>query len=109
MISLKLQRIGKKKQPSYRIVLVEKHRDPWGKVIEILGHYHPLTKEKKLECKVDRITYWISQGAEPSNTLYNLFLKAGILKGEKKKKSVSISKKRAAKLEKKKETATASG
>ncbi|MBT4122129.1 30S ribosomal protein S16 [bacterium] len=98
MLMIRLSRVGKKKQPTYRIIISEKQKDPWGKYLELLGNYNPHTKEINLE--VDRIKYWLSKGAQASNTVNNLLIKEGILEGDK-KKSVAISKKLIARKESK--------
>lgn len=98
---IRLQRVGRKKSPSYRLVLAEKARDTQGKATEILGTYNPVLKEKTLDLKTDRITYWLGQGAQASETVHNLLIKEGVLSGDK-KKSVAISKKRQAKIAEKK-------
>jgi len=94
MLTIRFSRTGKKKQPQYRVIISEKHKDPWGKYLELLGQYNPHTKEVNL--KADRIKHWLSVGAQTSNSVYNLLLKQGIVEGTK-KKSVSLSKKRTAK------------
>jgi small subunit ribosomal protein S16 len=81
MIVIRLTRMGKKKQPTYRLVVQEKHRDPWGKAIAILGHYNPRTKEKVFE--VEAIKTWIKNGAQPSPTLRNIFIDMKIMEGKK--------------------------
>jgi len=108
MLHIRLTRVGKKKQPTYRVIIVEKTRDPWGKALEILGNYNPRTKEKALVVDKERIKYWIEKGAQMSNTIHNLFLREGIISDQKKRKSVKISQKRAAKkVEKEKADAEA--
>lgn len=102
MLCIRLQRLGKKKQPIYRLIVSDKHKDTQAKSIEIVGSYNPITQPKQIELKKDRIEYWLSVGAQPSPTVHNLFLKEGLVKG-KKEKSVFISKKRATKLSAKKE------
>ncbi len=96
MLSIRFKRIGRKKMPIYRIVLMEKHKDPWGDYKEKLGFYNPHTKETNLNA--ERIKYWISVGAQPSNTVANLLIKNGVIAGDK-KKSIKISKKRSVKLQ----------
>lgn len=81
MLTIRLTRVGKKKQPSYRVVVQEKQRDPWGTSIEILGNYNPRTKA--LVVKADRITHWIAQGAQPSPTMHNLLVTNKIIEGKK--------------------------
>lgn len=96
MLTIRLTRVGKKKYPTYRFIISEKSRDPWGKSLEVLGNYNPHTKDIVL--KKERIAYWLSQGAGTSETVHNLLIKSGVLKKEEKKKPVKITKKRAAKL-----------
>ena len=90
--------MGKKKQPSYRLIVSEKHKDTQAGSLEILGHYNPLVEPSELVLKEERIKHWISVGAQPSNTVYNLLIKAGVVKGEK-RKSVVITKKRQGKID----------
>ena len=99
MLQIKLSRIGKKKKPTYRIIILEKSKDPYGKSLEILGSYNPHTKETVL--KEDRIKYWISKGAGATDTVHNLLVLKGVIKGEK-IKGYKISKKRKEKIAKKK-------
>jgi len=104
MLAIRLQRIGKKKFATYRIIVSEKARDTQGDHLEQVGTYNPHAKENQFAPVVDRVKYWISKGAVPSETLHNLLVSAKIIEG-KKKKSVFISKKRAAKLAEKKKAA----
>jgi len=91
MLSIRLLRIGKKHQPSYKIVVVDKKRSPKsGKFTEQLGFYNPITKEKKIN--KERVEYWLSQGAQPSDTVHNFLIREGAIKG--KKISVHSTKKR---------------
>ncbi|MCC6563986.1 30S ribosomal protein S16 [Candidatus Uhrbacteria bacterium] len=85
MLTIRLTRIGKKKQPQYRFIVSEKARDPWGKALEILGNYEPLRQPAVLTVDKERVTYWISKGAQCSDTVWNLFIDQGIVKGEKRK------------------------
>ena len=101
MLCIRLQRIGKPKQPVYRLIVSEKHRDTHYPSLESLGEYNPIRKEKIFNVKVDRIKYWLSVGAQPSDTLHNLFLKEGIIEG-KKAGAVRISARRRVKLDAKK-------
>ena len=105
---IRLQRVGKKKQPSYRLVVSEKTRDPQAGSLELLGFYNPIRKPKVIEFKVDRIKYWISKGAQASNTVNNLLITQGIIEG-KKRKSVDVSIARKAKLATKKAKEEAAG
>lgn len=102
MLMLRLQRVGKTKRPTYRLVVSEKARDTQAGSLENLGYYNPVDKDKKLEFKAERIKYWLSVGAKASDTVHNLLLKNGIISGGKKKRSVFLSKKRKAKIEEEK-------
>jgi small subunit ribosomal protein S16 len=83
MLVIRLQRVGKKKQASFRVVLQEHTWAPQGKAKELLGFYNPIQKEKKFH--EERVKYWLSKGAQPSPTVHNLMIDAGILTGAKRK------------------------
>mgnify|MGYP001566606889 FL=1 len=98
MLSIRLSRVGKSRAPIYRVVVMPKHRDPWANTIEILGHYNPRTQPREFVVKADRVKHWIGQGAEVSDTLWNLFVDEKIIEGEKKRSVSHISGARKAKL-----------
>lgn len=77
MLKIRLQRIGKKNQPSYRVVLVEHTFRPQGKYIEDLGSYNPKSKQKQFN--KERILYWISKGAQVSPTMHNFLVDEKII------------------------------
>ncbi|MBU0545789.1 30S ribosomal protein S16 [Patescibacteria group bacterium] len=107
MLTIRLQRVGKAKFPTYRVIVSEKARDTQYNYLENLGTYNPHIKENQLVAKADRIKYWIEKGAQTSDTVHNLLVSANIIEG-KKKKSVFLSKARQAKIaEKKKSSAPA--
>lgn len=81
MLRIRLSRGGQKNHAKFRVTVADGHRAPSGKFIEILGHYDPHTKERVF--KEDRVKYWLSKGAQPSNTVHNFLVEAGIIKGEK--------------------------
>jgi len=83
MLVIRLQRIGKKNQPFFRVVLTEKTAPPKGKYIEKLGFLDP--RKKNADLKADRIKYWMEKGAQASDTVWNLLIKKGIIEGEKRK------------------------
>lgn len=85
MLAIKLARVGKKKQPSYRVVVTEKTRDPWGKNNEIVGFYDPLADPKVVTFKEDRVKHWLSEGAQPTDTVHNLLVNAGLIEASKRK------------------------
>ena len=82
MLKIRMQRTGRINQPSYRIVVTEHTASPKaGKYVERVGFYNPHSKERTLV--EDRIKYWISVGAQPSGTVHNMLISAGMLKGKK--------------------------
>lgn len=103
MLTIRLQRIGKKKVASYRLIVSEKARDTQDVYLELLGTYDPHAKENQFKPVKERIEYWLSKGAQTSDTVHNLLVKAGVIKG-KTKKSVFLSMKRHAKIAEKKKT-----
>ena len=105
MLTIRLQRIGKNKKPTYRLVISEKARDPQDRYLENLGTYNPFLKENSFQPKTERINYWLSKGAQTSNTIHNLLVVNQVIKGEK-KRSVYLSKKRKTKVAEKKKVAT---
>jgi len=104
MLAIKLSRTGKKSYPYFRLVIVDKMKDPWGRVLENVGNYNPRTKEIKLEA--ERIKEYLGKGAQPTSSVYNLLVSQGIITGEKKRVS-RLSKKRKDKLAQKAKVATA--
>lgn len=82
MLVIRLFRVGKKKQPAFKIVVTNKKNPPrGGRFLEEVGFYNPLTKEKVL--RPERIKFWLKRGAKPSDSLHNLLVKSGILKAKK--------------------------
>lgn len=82
MLVIRLFRVGKKNQPSYKIVVIDKSKaSRRGRFVEEVGFYNPLTKEKIL--KGERIKYWMSQGVKPSDTVHNLLVSEKIIEGKK--------------------------
>jgi len=99
MLAIKLSRKGRKKQPFFRIIVLEKAKDPRGDFLEDLGFYNPFTKETSL--KSERIKYWLSKGAQPTGSVHNLLITQGVIKDEK----VKVTKVNQKKIEKKKQLA----
>ncbi len=81
MLAIKLAKTGKTNKKMFRLLISEKSRDPYGRVLEILGSYNPHNKE--LTVKSERVQYWLEQGAKMTATINNLLLKKKIIKGEK--------------------------
>lgn len=74
MLMIRLNRVGKKKEPSYRFVVSEKARDPQAPALEILGFYNPRTQPATIQVNAERVKYWLSKGAQMSDTVHNLFV-----------------------------------
>ncbi len=100
MLTIRLSRVGKRKQPIYRLIVSEKGRDPWGRSLEIIGNYNPRSTPPQINFKNDRITYWLSKGAQASDTVWNMLVDLKLVQGEKRQK-VNISKRRKEKMAKK--------
>lgn len=82
MLTIRFFRIGKRNQPSFRIVVCDKRNAPrGGRFLEILGFYNPRTKETIVE--KEKIKHWISKGAKPSPTVHNLLAKQGVIEAKK--------------------------
>ncbi len=101
MLMIRLQKIGKKKNPTYRLVVSEKNKDTQSGSLENLGTYNSVSSNKLIDFKKDRILYWLSVGAQASASVNNLLVEQGIIKADK-QKSVSITKRRQEKMGKKK-------
>ncbi|MFA5131538.1 MAG: 30S ribosomal protein S16 [Patescibacteria group bacterium] len=85
MLAIKLSKTGKTNKKMFRLIISEKGRDPYGDVLEILGSYNPHTKE--LAAKTERINYWLSKGAQMTDTVNNLLVEKKIVEGAKTKAS----------------------
>ena len=83
MLAIKLQRIGKKHQPSYRVVVAEKRSKLNAPPVEDLGAYSVATKAANL--KKDRLAHWLKIGAQPTTTMWNLLVREGVVTGAKRK------------------------
>lgn len=84
MLAIRLTRTGKIHAPHYRIVVQEKRSKLDGKAVDIIGHYHPADKDKKLVIDHEKAKLWLGRGAQPSDTVTNLFVKEGLLDESKK-------------------------
>lgn len=108
MLTIRMQRIGRRNQPSYRIVVIDSMFGPKsGRFIERVGHYNPLIKDRSFN--KDRLLYWIGKGASLSDTVYNFCIQDGLVEGKKKNalsKHRPIANKKEEDVEQKKETKT---
>lgn len=78
-VKLRLRRMGKKRQPIYKLVAADARSPRDGKYIEAIGLYNPKTDPATIEIKEDRALYWLGCGAQPTATVKNLLSKEGIL------------------------------
>jgi small subunit ribosomal protein S16 len=82
MLAIRYFRTGKRNQPYFKIVVTDKRRSAsGGRFVEEVGSYNPIKKEKKLNA--ERLKYWISKGAQPSDSVHNLLISEKIIEGEK--------------------------
>jgi len=79
MVKLRLRRMGANDQPFYRIVAVDSRVKRDGKYIECVGWYDPKPSPSKINIETERAIYWLSVGAQPSDTVRSLLRKAGVL------------------------------
>ena len=77
-VKLRLRRMGKKKQPIYKVVAADVRSPRDGKFLEVVGLYNPLTDPHTIEIKEDRVLYWLDNGAQPTNTVKSLLRQKGI-------------------------------
>lgn len=77
MLKLRLKRIGRKRYPAYRLVIMENMTKRDGKPIEEVGYYNPITKQYKFD--PERIKQWLNYGVKPTETVFHLLKKAEII------------------------------
>ncbi|MEO8065914.1 MAG: 30S ribosomal protein S16 [Candidatus Doudnabacteria bacterium] len=82
MLTIRLQRTGTKNKPDFRIVLAQSYRSASKKVLEVLGHYNPRSKNFGIKDQ-ERLTYWLDKHVQVSPTVYNLFVDKKIVTGKK--------------------------
>ncbi|GJQ28546.1 MAG: hypothetical protein HBSAPP03_04300 [Phycisphaerae bacterium] len=81
MVRLRMQRLGRKNRPYYRIGAAEKRTRRNGPLIELLGTYDPLEKDaaKQITLNAERVKYWLGKGAQPSDTVRDMLAKRGLI------------------------------
>ena len=75
MVKIRLRRMGAKKAPYYRVVVADSHSPRDGRFIEELGTYDPMADDNKIKVDMERVKYWISNGAQPTDTVRGLIKK----------------------------------
>lgn len=78
MVKLRLRRIGKKKQPIYKIVAADSRAARTGKFLDTIGSYNPRTEPMTIEVNEDRLFIWLKRGAQPTDTLRSLLQRKGL-------------------------------
>jgi small subunit ribosomal protein S16 len=79
MVRIRLRRQGAKKQPSYRVVVADQHSPRDGRILENIGFYNPTTDPETVSIDAERASYWLSVGAQPSESVARLLKKQGLL------------------------------
>jgi small subunit ribosomal protein S16 len=77
---MRLSRIGSKKRPYYRIVVIDKRRAQNGRFLEVVGNYNPLANPVQMDVNAERAQFWLSKGAEPSETVRSILRKKELVK-----------------------------
>jgi small subunit ribosomal protein S16 len=75
VLMIRLSRTGARKQPQYRVVVIEKERARNGRPVEVVGTYNPRTSPASIELKRERIDYWVSKGAKMSDRVSKIVSK----------------------------------
>lgn len=78
MVKIRLQRTGRKKKPSYRVVVADSAAPRDGAFIEVIGHYDPLTDPATIVIQEEKALKWLRQGAKPTETVAGLLKRQGI-------------------------------
>lgn len=79
MVKIRLTRVGAKNKPAYRIIAIDSKKPRDGKHLEILGFYDPKTQPETIKVNEERIKYWLSVGAQPSEAVEKILRKVGVL------------------------------
>lgn len=77
-VKIRLQRVGTKKKPFYRVVVADSRKKRGGDVLEILGKYHPITKGEQFAVDEEKVLSWLNKGAQVTDTTVRLLKKIGI-------------------------------
>ncbi|MBR2614160.1 MAG: 30S ribosomal protein S16 [Clostridia bacterium] len=83
-VKMRLTRMGDKKSPFYRVVIMDSRTARDGAYIDKIGHYNPLTNPAEIVLDADKAKDWLSKGVQPTETVKNLLVKAGIIEQSKK-------------------------
>ena len=78
MVRIRLRRVGKRKQPAYRVVVADQRSPRDGRFIEVIGQYNPLSNPSEISFDADKALEWLRKGAQPSGSVVALLKRAGI-------------------------------
>ena len=98
MVKIRLRRMGAKKAPYYRVVVADSRCPRDGRFIEEIGTYDPMADGEKIKVDLERAKYWIANGAQPTDTVRGLLVKAGVLEAKPMPAKTNAKKKKSAKL-----------
>jgi len=76
MLRIRLARVGAKKKPAYRVVVIDQKRARDSRFVEIVGHYDPVAKPAAISLNQERIAHWVKSGAQPTITVSRLMKNA---------------------------------
>ncbi len=88
-VRIRLRRVGGKGQPSYRLVVADSRSPRDGRFIENVGHYNPRNDPATYEIDKERVRYWLSQGAKPSDAVARLLEKEGLIAARRLRQNVT--------------------
>jgi len=77
-VKIRLQRVGTKKKPFYRVVAIDSRKKRDGRVIEFIGRYQPIVKDKQFDVDEEKVLKWLGLGAQPTDTIQQLLKNEGI-------------------------------
>ena len=75
MLTIRMRRVGAKKRPYFRVVVIESHTARDGRALEVLGHYNPTARPETLVLDRERLQHWMARGAQPSDTVRTLLVR----------------------------------
>src|SRR5579864_2862851 len=78
-VKIRLKRVGKKKHPSYRVVIADARSPRDGRIIENIGWYNPLVEPSAIHIDADKALGWLNNGAQPTDSVTSLLKRAGIM------------------------------
>lgn len=103
MLMIRLQRVGRKNDPNFRVIITDKRKAArTGRYVEMVGSYNP--RQKNLQLNEERIRHWLSVGAQPSGTVHNFLVTKNIIQGPKMNVSPSSKAKKSEEATERKET-----